>query len=337
MARADLLLNLVKFGLNGNRTMLRKVVEAVIAEERLKQHSILANRLEEELKNTSVEPVNYSNNYNINNNRSVNENRFENFITELEPAKKIGDLILPKTVLSICSQIVSEQHRTDLLRSYGLEPRNRILLIGPPGNGKTSLAEAIAESLMVPLYIVNYDSVIGAYLGETANRLRKLIDFVSTRRCVLFFDEFETLGKERGDIHETGEIKRVVSSFLMQIDDLPSHVTVIGATNHPELLDRAAWRRFQIRLNLPMPTRSNIELWFERFQEKHKIKFDYMPSTLAKAMYGANYAEIEEFGFSVLRQYVLSLPNGKMKDIVSTELNNWKSKESASNINILNQ
>ena len=212
------------------------------------------------------------------------------------------------------------------MRSYGLEPRNRILLIGAPGNGKTSLAEAIAESLMMPLYVVKYDSIIGAYLGETASRLRKLIDFASSRKCVLFFDEFETLGKERGDTHETGEIKRVVSSLLLQIDDLPSHVTIIGATNHPELLDRAVWRRFQIRMNLPMPTRANVSLWLEKFQQKHNIDFGFSSETIAKKLLGANYSEIEEFGLSILRRHVLSLPDMNIKEIVTEELKNWSNR-----------
>ena len=322
MARADLLLNLVKFGLTGNKTMLRKVVEAVIAEERSKQHSVLADKLEKELNSVIQE----NNNNNLLTNRTQIENRADNLIIEIEPVKKIEDLILPIDIVDICYQIINEQNRTDLLRSYGLEPRNKILLIGPPGNGKTSLAEAIAESLMLPLLVVKYDTIVGSYLGETANRLRKLIDFASTRKCVLFFDEFETLGKERGDIHETGEIKRVVSSLLLQIDDLPSHVTVIAATNHPELLDKAVWRRFQVRMNLPMPTRSNIEQWIDSFQVKHNISFGYASSTIAKRLLGSNYAEIEEFGYSVIRHHILSLPNNNMKEIISKELKNWKIK-----------
>ena len=106
---------------------------------------------------------------------------------------------------------------------------------------------------------MRYESVIASYLGETAVRLSRLFDQVRTRRCVLFFDEFDVVGKERRDVHETGEIKRVVSSLLLQIDDLPSHVVVVTATNHPELLDRAVWRRFQLRLNLPAPTLSLAE------------------------------------------------------------------------------
>jgi len=322
MARADLLIDLIKSAIAGNKPMIRKVAEALIAEERSKQHTILADKLEAELN----KPTNDSASINSTNNRIQLESRAENLITEISPQRKMDSLILPKDVMQICEQYIQEQYRVDLLRTYGLEPRNRILLVGAPGNGKTSLAEAIAESLMIPLFVVKYDSIIGAYLGETALRLRKLIDFASTRKCVLFFDEFETLGKERGDTHETGEIKRVVSSLLLQIDDLPSHVTIIGATNHPELLDRAVWRRFQIRINLPMPTRANISFWLEKFQQQHNIKFGLASETIAKRLLGANYSEIEEFGLSVLRRYILSLPNSNMKDIVTDEIRNWSSR-----------
>lgn len=315
MARADLLINLIKYGANGNKQMFKKVVEAIIAEERNKKHTVLAGKLESAIQKIQPEPVS--------NGKPIVDNRIDNLIQEIAPQKSISDLILPDIVTKICKEIVQEQHRVDLLRSYGLEPRNRILLIGPPGNGKTTFAEALAESLIVPMYMVRYEGVIGAYLGETAVRLRKLIEFVSTRKCVLFFDEFETLGKERGDTHETGEIKRVVSSLLMQIDTLPSHVVVIGATNHPELLDRAVWRRFQARISLPMPTRDRIEEWFEKFQRKHKLSFDYASSTLAKKLLGSNFAEIEEFGISIIRQHVLNMPNSNMKEIISKELKDW--------------
>ena len=323
MARADLLLNLIKNALSGNKPMVRKIAEAVIAEERSKNHSILADKLEAELIRNTSDFTQPSNN---GVNRIQNDFRAENLVTEIHPQRRMDSLILPKDIISLCEQYVQEQYRVDLLRSYGLEPRNRILLIGAPGNGKTSLAEAIAESLMIPLFIVKYDSIIGAYLGETASRLRKLFDFVSTRKCVLFFDEFETLGKERGDTHETGEIKRVVSSLLLQIDDLPSHVTIIGATNHPELLDRAVWRRFQIRMNLPMPTRANISLWLEKFQQKHNVNFEFASETIAKKLIGSNYSEIEEFGLSILRRHILSLPEENIKEIVSEELKNWNSR-----------
>jgi SpoVK/Ycf46/Vps4 family AAA+-type ATPase len=249
-----------------------------------------------------------------------------NLVHEIIPQRKLDDLILPNEVQQMCHELIQEHHRCDLLRSYNLEPRNRLLLIGPPGNGKTSLAEAIAESLMVPLLMVRYEGVVGTYLGETSIRLRRLIEHACTRKCVLFFDEFETLGKERGDIHETGEIKRVVSSLLLQIDLLPSHVVVIGATNHAELLDRGVWRRFQIRLLLPQPTQANLTEWFERFERRINLQLGYTPSTLAKKLAGSNFAEVEEFGTTVYRKFVLNQPCSDMKKVVSETLTQWSAR-----------
>jgi SpoVK/Ycf46/Vps4 family AAA+-type ATPase len=316
MARADLLVRLVQSGMQGDKVTLRKVVEAIIAEERSKQHKVLAENLEVLLNLTQVERA-------ITNGGQVLDQRMGNLFHEIMPQKKLSDLILPEEVSDICLSLIEEHHRTDLLRSYNLEPRNRVLLIGPPGNGKTTLAEAIADALMVPLLVVRYESVVGTYLGETAQRLKKLFEYSSTRKCVLFFDEFETLGKERGDFHETGEIKRVVSSLLMQIDHLPSHVVVIGATNHPELLDSAVWRRFQVRMNLPSPTKERVIAWFEKFERRINIPLGFSYSTLANKLLSFNFAEIEEFGSSILRQYVLQQPGANMKDIVSKTLNQW--------------
>lgn len=162
----------------------------------------------------------------------------------------------------LLNELVAEQHRADLLRSYNLEPRHRILLAGPPGNGKTTLAEALANALCVPMVVVRYGAVIGSYLGETAQRIARVFEEARLRHCVLFFDEFDAVGKGRGDHHETGELKRVVSSLLLQIDALPSTMVVVTATNHPELLDHAIWRRFQVCVELLAPKRGQIEKWF---------------------------------------------------------------------------
>ena len=319
MARADLLTRLVKFGVNGDKVRFRKVAETIIAEERAKRHTVLADSLEKLLQNFKPEQNPVMNGAAV----PLSNGLIDNLILEVSPQKQLDDLILPEEVNQICREVVQEHHRMDLLRSYSLEPRNRILLIGPPGNGKTSLAEAIAASLMVPFYIVRYEGVVGTYLGETAVRLRRLVDYACTRKCVLFFDEFETLGKERGDTHETGEIKRVVSSLLMQIDSLPTHVVVIGATNHPELLDRAAWRRFQIRMELPTPTRTRLEAWFSSFQCRLDTNLGYTPGTLSRKLHGLNFAEVEEFGTTVFRQYVLGRPDVDMKTIVDRTLKQW--------------
>ena len=318
MARADLLVRLVQSGVRGDKVTFRKVVEAMIAEERARQHLVLAAKLETALKAMPFErPVQT-------NSGTLMDSRSANLFHEVLPQRKLTDLVLSSEVLQLVEAVIQEQHRVDLLRSYNLEPRNRILLVGPPGNGKTTLSEAVAEALAVPLLVVRYESVVGTYLGETANRLKKLFEYASTRKCVLFFDEFETLGKERGDLHETGEIKRVVSSLLMQIDALPSHVLVIGATNHPELLDRAVWRRFQVRVNLPDPTRDRLQEWFIKFEQRIGISLGHAPGTLAKRLLGSNFAEAEEFGTTIFREYVLTQPDADMKKIVTKALAAWK-------------
>jgi SpoVK/Ycf46/Vps4 family AAA+-type ATPase len=247
-------------------------------------------------------------------------------VFEIVPQKQFDDLIIEKQALKICKDLIEEQHRADLLRSYGIEPRNRILLTGSPGNGKTSLAEAVATNLMYPFFVIRYENLIGSYLGETASRLNKMFEYIKTRRCVLFFDEFDTIGKERGDTKETGEIKRVVSSLLLQIDKLPSCVVIITASNHPELLDRAVWRRFQVRLNLKKPGISQIEDFIKIFTKRSGINFNYNIKNLIKELSGYSYSEIETFCMDVLRQATLNHQRDDTKNIITEKLKQWKSR-----------
>ncbi len=243
---------------------------------------------------------------------------------EVVPRRRLADLQLNKTVATVASEIVEEHRRVDLLRSHGIEPRNRILLEGAPGNGKTSLAEAIAAEVMVPLYTVRYEGTVSSFLGETAARIDRVFEFARTRRCVLFFDEFDTIAKERADTHETGEIKRVVSTLLLQVDRIPSHVILVCATNHGELLDRATWRRFQARLTLNAPSRAQAAEFFERLGTRLGGGLGLAPRTLADRLAGASYGELEEFAQDVRRRYVLTLPDADLGAIARSRLDQWR-------------
>ena len=316
MARSDLILSLIKASRQGDESQVRKTVEALAADERAKNHTILADRLLAQLQienGRNAQPASRSS-------HSV----AGPLVADVVPVRRLQDLILPDDAEEVIRELVTEQHRADLLRSYNLEPRNRILLAGPPGNGKTTLAEALADALSVPFMVVRYEAVIGCYLGETAQRISQVFEHARSRRCVLFFDEFDSVGKERGDLHETGEIKRVVSSLLLQIDALPSYVVVVTASNHPELLDRAVWRRFQIRLELPQPTQSQIEEWFKRFEKRTGHPLGLSPHSLGQQLRGLSFAEVEDFGTDILRKIVLELPGGNIKHIVEQRLSHWK-------------
>jgi len=323
MARSDILLSLVQSAGRGDMVSFRKAVESMIAEERAKKHNILADRLATSLNNGSK------------NGLSLHaKGEAKDLLFEVAAQKTFEDLVLDDAVLAICRELVEEQHRADLLRSYGLEPRNRVLLAGPPGNGKTSLAEAIATQLMYPFFVIRYENLIGSYLGETASRLQRVFDYVKTRNCVLFFDEFDTVAKERGDTKETGEIKRVVSSLLLQMDRLPTYIVIITASNHPELLDRAVWRRFQLRLELKPPNRKQVMSYIDTISQRSKCNFNYSAQTLSEKLKGNSYSEIEEFCTDIIRKAILQHKQDDARSIVSQELKQWEIRFSGKNIGV---
>jgi SpoVK/Ycf46/Vps4 family AAA+-type ATPase len=320
MARSDLVLALAQAGNAGDRKKARVVTEAIIAEERAKQHTVLAEKL------TKVVHLNGNGNGNGSHlaaATSEGSNRGRDFVVEVVPRRQLDDVVLPAVTRRAVNRLVQEQQRADLLRAHGVEPRNRILLVGPPGTGKTTLAEAIAEAVSVSLFVVRYELMIGSYLGETATRMKRIFDYARTTPCVLFFDEFDAIAKERGDIHETGEIKRVVSSLLMQIDELPSYTIVVAATNHPELLDRAAWRRFQLRLSMPRPSAKELAQYVEIFLKRLSENFPFTGATIAKRLGRISYAEAEEFCLALLRAKILAVGESDLKAIVVEELNVW--------------
>lgn len=319
MPQADLLVDLFKSASDGDQLMFRKTAETLIQEEKSKGHRILADRLVK-----SLQPSTFGAGRGSVPKQNGSNGQHKDLLYEVTPERTLDSLVLPELIREQIKEIVEEQHRAELLHAHNLRARNRVLLGGPPGNGKTTLAEALAYELMLPLFVVRYETLVGSYLGETSSRLKHLLDYTKTQRCVLFFDEFETLGKERGDTHETGEIKRVVSSLLLQIDALPDYVVVVAASNHPELLDRAVWRRFQLRIELPLPTRQQIADYIESIGHRCKTSFGYTPDTLAKYLYGLNFAEVEEFCLGVVRRAVLDSATDNAQAITKKKLDQWR-------------
>jgi SpoVK/Ycf46/Vps4 family AAA+-type ATPase len=316
MAKSDLILSLVQAGAAGDKTKLRSTVEALMADERAKSHHILADRLQRALQTVSVTPPA------LTVAKSLQGNGRDT-ILELTPRVQFEDLVLTLPARAEGKQLVEEHMRAEVLRANGFEPRHKILLSGPPGNGKTSYAEAVAEALALPFFVVRYDALVGSYLGETNSRLRNLFDYVRTQPCVLFFDEFDSIGKERGDTHETGEIKRVVSFLLMQIDQLPSYVVTIAATNHAELLDRAVWRRFQLRLAFPSPQKNEVVAFLDKiiglWPELPKLN----SRILANHLNVTSYAEARDFCQNVRRRHILGLGEISIDSAIKIELDLW--------------
>lgn len=148
------------------------------------------------------------------------------------------------------------------LDAEGIADSISLLVYGPPGTGKSRLARFIAQELGLELYVARLDGLISSYLGSTSKNIRALFDFAAKTPCVLFLDEFDAIAKLRGDSQELGELKRVVNSFIQNLDSLGPQSIVVAATNHEELLDSAVWRRFGYRLALGFPTADlRAQMW----------------------------------------------------------------------------
>jgi len=298
MSRDDLVQKLARAGSRNDQSALRETMTALIAEAHAQNKHGYASRLRAVVGDTDAPNLSAKI-------HSMLPEALQSLLAESMPQRAVRELVLAKAVTEEIGEFISEYRQAALLRSHSLEPRHTALLIGPPGTGKTSLASAIAFELGLPFLTVRYDGLVGSYLGETAGRLQQIVDYVSRTPCVLFFDEFETVGKERGDAQETGEIKRVVSSLLMHMDAIPSGCVVVCATNHPELLDRAVWRRFEMRLELPLPGPAELRDWFVR-TEKSFGPLGITAKQFVEMLKGESFSELEAITLDARRKTVLS-------------------------------
>lgn len=184
----------------------------------------------------------------------------------------LEQVVMPAENHKAIEDLLAEWHHADKLAQYRLTPRNRLLLTGAPGTGKTVLAGAIADHLQVPCMIVNYGSLLSSYLGETGSRITRLLQALNGQPCVLFLDEMETVLSERSGSEnrmDVGEQARIVSSLLLALDRLDASIFFIGATNHGHLLDSAVRRRFDLEIQMPLASESAFDQWIESLKARY--------------------------------------------------------------------
>lgn len=169
------------------------------------------------------------------------------------PDLRLTEMILSDAIRGRLERVLSEQRQKQNLREHGLRPRRRLLLVGPPGSGKTMTAAVLAGELHLPLFTIVLDGLITKFMGETAAKLRLVFDAMQATRGVYFFDEFDAIGARRGERQDVGEIRRVLNSFLQFLEQDESHGLIVAATNHPELLDKALFRRFDDVIEYSVP------------------------------------------------------------------------------------
>jgi SpoVK/Ycf46/Vps4 family AAA+-type ATPase len=189
----------------------------------------------------------------------LQKNELDGLLQLTHPAVHLSELVLADSLRTRLTRIIFEQRQKDRLASHGLHPRRKVLFTGPPGTGKTICALALAAELRLPLYRVVLDGLITRYMGETAAKLRLIFDHIQRTRAVYLFDEFDAIGTQRGASNDVGEIRRVLNSFLILVEQDSSESLIVAATNHPELLDRALHRRFDDIIAFEKPASDQIE------------------------------------------------------------------------------
>lgn len=236
------------------------------------------------------------------------------------------DPVWSDTVRDALHSVVAERRKVTQLEKHGLHPTKSILLTGSPGVGKTLTASWLAQTLKRRLLVVDLASLVSSQLGRTGANLKAVIEEGASSDCILFLDEFDSISKKRGDEGDVGELKRLVNVLLQALDSWPSSGLLVAATNHPELLDKAVWRRFDRVVDFPDPSRSELLSFISRLLLDRGVDIDSpWLSLLAVRAEGLSYSEVERMIDNLMR---VSIVKGvALKDQIALQL-----KESSSNM-----
>ena len=293
--RPELVIELARAAVGNNPLRTRRVLGRIIENEKRRANGGIAARLEEVLPWPAGADGAAA--------WTSGKFRGEEYVHTSFPSRSLDDVVLDTHVRAEVDELIEEHAGHEALAEADLEPRHTVLLTGPPGNGKTSVAAAIAAALGRPLHRLSYGSAIGSYLGESGNRLEQVFGLVESHPCVLLLDEIEAISAERDTKNEMGEIRRLTAMLLVRIEETPWTTLVIGATNHAGLLDRAAWRRFDVRLTLEAPTPEQTERYLKQ-QLGNRLPEQTLRQAGA-ALEGTSYADAEQLARRFLRRRAL--------------------------------
>jgi len=230
-------------------------------------------------------------------------------LTVAYPEKRLLDIILTEPLQKKIDRILLEYRHIERIGQHGLVHKRKLILIGPPGTGKTMTASVLAGELGLPLFQVRLDGLMSRYMGETASKLRLIFDSIENTLGVFFFDEFDAIGAERGLANDVGEARRILNSFLQMVEETRSNSLILAATNHPAILDNALFRRFDDVLIYELPDKEHIEsLLKERLSDYVSKDFEWQ--MLSEKAIGLSYADITHAANEALKTAIMSAEKG---------------------------
>lgn len=315
--KAGLIIKLIEAHSSGNESLFEKALLDLVNDEERKGNSSIALSLKkayspDKKTSASLSASPLSNmSYSTQSITAIPKDKDSTLelIEVMQSTVKLSDVALTEKAYEVLNQIINEQKQADDLLRKGITPTNRVLFCGPPGCGKTLAANALAGELGIPVAYVKLDGLVSSYLGQTGTNIRKIFEFVKNKRIMLFLDEFDAIAKKRDDSHELGELKRVVTTLLQNLDAMPASVFLVAATNHHHLLDPAIWRRFDVSILMELPNQQQRLKMVNKFLQEYLAGYAIDENILTVLTDGMSGAQISSFMQSLAKHCVMNNVN----------------------------
>jgi SpoVK/Ycf46/Vps4 family AAA+-type ATPase len=306
MAQAKFVTALIRAHLSGDKNAFRRVAMQIAAKEASAGHNAIAKEIKDAFDNSMPTFGQYP--LEKNGEKQVEQYRLDSSASALLHAsyckEHLRDMVLAELTKTSIENILSEWKSQNLLESHGLTKKNKVLLVGPPGCGKTMTAKVFSGELGLPLYVVKLESLISRYLGETSMHLKNIFNSMSANSGVYLFDEFDSIGTTRSDMRDVGEVRRVLSTFLLLLEGFTGNSLIVAATNYDQILDVALFRRFDDVIRFPMPRKEDIDDLL-KLRLSPFPKADIKLPAIAKEAVGMNYAEISKAVVDAIKASIL--------------------------------